>query len=179
MRDLRDRSVGRVDDADLARLCDEHASALLAYAGHLTRDRQLAEDIVQETLLRAWTHPAALSGERGSPRAWLLTVARNVAMDQFRARRARPSEVTDDLIDASGLTSDDDTDLAVQALVVAEGLAALSPEHRAVLVEMFYVGRSVAQAAAVLGVPMGTVKSRTYYALRALKAALVERGVTS
>lgn len=179
MRDVPDRSVGRVDEADLARLCGEHGPALLAYAGHLTGDRQLAEDIVQETLLKAWTHPDALSGERGSPRAWLLTVARNVAMDQFRARRARPSEVTEDLVDISGLTSVDDIDLAVQALVVAEGLAELRPEHRAVLVEMFYVGRSVAQAATVLGIPEGTVKSRTYYALRALKASLVERGVTS
>ena len=134
---------------------------------------------MQETLLRAWTHPEALAGDRGSPRGWLLTVARNIAMDHFRARRARPSEVSDDLIDLTELTTHDDIDLALQALVVAEGLGALTPDHRAVIVETFYAGRSVAQAAVVLGIPEGTVKSRTYYALRALKAALVERGVTS
>jgi RNA polymerase sigma-70 factor (ECF subfamily) len=145
----------------------------------LTGDRQLAEDVVQETLLRAWTHPEALTGAQGQPRAWLLTVAHNVAMDQFRARRARPAEVAGDLLDGLIPAGDDEIDRAVQAMVVAEALACLTTEHRAVLVETFYLGRSVSQASAALGIPAGTVKSRTFYALRALKAALVERGVTS
>lgn len=176
---LGDRDGGRVDEAGLAALCDEHAAGLMAYAVRITGDRQLAEDVVQETLLRAWTHPEALTGDHGSPRAWLLTVAHNIAMDQFRARRARPAEVAADLLDAMVPATDDEIDLAVQAMVVAEGLACLTPEHRAVLVETFYLGRSVAQASADLGIPAGTVKSRTFYALRALKAVLVERGVTS
>jgi RNA polymerase sigma-70 factor (ECF subfamily) len=85
----------------------------------------------------------------------------------------------DYLIDLSGMASDEDLDLALQSMIVAEALTALTPEHRAVLVQTFYLGRSVAQAAAELGIPEGTVKSRAYYALRSLRTALVERGVTS
>jgi len=152
---------------------------LTSYVTRLTGDRQLAEDIVQETLLRAWTHPEAMSGPGASPRGWLFTVARNLTTDQFRARGSRPREVSDHLVDLSRLTSDEDIDLALQSLVVAEALATLTPQHREVLVQTFYLGRSVAQAAAALGIPEGTVKSRAFYALRSLRTALVERGVTS
>ena len=139
----------------------------------------MAEDVVQETLLRAWTHPAALNGERGSARGWLFTVTHNLVMDQFRVRRSRPMEVAVELIDVEALSGDQDIDLALQSLVVSEALAALTPEHRAVLVETFYRGRSVAQAALALGIPEGTVKSRAFYALRALRAILIEQGVSS
>jgi RNA polymerase sigma-70 factor (ECF subfamily) len=170
----------REDEAGLARLCDEHGRALLAYTSRLTGDDFVAEDIVQETLLRAWRHPDALTGERGSPRAWLFTVARNLAMDHFRRRSARPPEVSADLADPGAwAAADDEIELAVQSLVVADALATLTPEHRAALVQTFYLGRSVGQAAAELGIPEGTVKSRTFYALRALKTALAERGITS
>ena len=173
------RKAERIDEEALARLCDEHGAVLLAYATHLTHDRGHAEDVAQETLLRAWTHPEALDPERGSTRAWLLTVARNVVRDQARARNARPLEVTNTIPEARLGTVDDEIDLAVESWVVAEALAELTPDHRAVLVETFYRGRSVRQAATVLGVPDGTVKSRTFYALRALRVALTERGVIS
>jgi len=175
----RGRSAARVDDAELARLCDEHGAVLLAYATRLTGDRAQAEDVAQETLLRAWTHPDAVDPDRGSPRAWLLTVARNVVRDQARARQARPHEVTNDIPEPALGTVDDEIDLAVESWVVAEALADLTSDHRAVLVETFYRGRSVRQAAAALDVPEGTVKSRTFYALRALRVALTERGVIS
>jgi len=178
-RELRSAPSARVGEADLVALCERHAPALLTYVTRLLGDRQMAEDIVQETLLRAWTHPHAVSGQDGSERGWLFTVARNLATDQFRARRARPQEMPDYLIDLSGSASDEDLDLALQSMVVAEALTALTREHRAVLVQTFYLGRSVAQAAAELGIPEGTVKSRAYYALRSLRTALVERGVTS
>ena len=158
-------------------LYDEHAGALLGYALRLAGgDRQRAEDIVQETLLRAWRHPEVLAEERGSVRPWLFTVARNLAVDGHRARRARPREVSDEAL--AVVPAADELDRALEAWQVAAAVAKLSPDHRAVLVETYYRGRSVAEAAAVLGVPPGTVKSRTYYALRALRLALQELGVT-
>ena len=73
---------------------------------------------------------------------------------------------------------DDDVDRALDARQVTDALASLSVDHRQVLIETYYRGRSVAEAATALGVPPGTVKSRTYYALRALRLVLEERGVT-
>ncbi|TYC22116.1 sigma-70 family RNA polymerase sigma factor [Micromonospora sp. MP36] len=166
-------------DAQLLRaLHDEHADALFAHALRLVNgDRTRAEDLVQETLLRAWRHPESLDPARGSVRAWLFTTARNLAIDAWRRRSSRVGEIyTDDLPEPSETV--DETERAVEAWTVAEALNRLSPTHREVLVECFYQGRSVAEAAARLGVPPGTVKSRTHYALRSLRLVLAEMGVT-
>jgi len=165
-----------VGDAALRELYSEHGAALLAYASRLCGgDHGRAEDVVQETLLRAWQHPDALAPERGPARAWLFTVARHVAVDAYRARSARPAEVGPVPLDH--LAADDDVERALDAWLVADALATLTDAHRAVVLETFYRGCSVAQAAATLGIPQGTVKSRAYYALRALRVALTERGV--
>ncbi len=146
-------------DEDLVRaLYREHAGALLRYVLHLTSgDRQRAEDIVQETLLRAWLHPEAIGTRPARP--WLFAVARNLTA-------------------ALQLAAVPDTaDRALESWAVADALLSLRPDHRAVLLETYYRGHSVAEAASVLGVPSGTVKSRTFYALKALKLALEERGL--
>lgn len=168
-----------VADEDLLRaLFDEHAPALLAYALRLVGDRGRAEDIVQETLLRAWRHPEALAAERGSPRPWLFAVARRIAVDGHRRRSARPREVGDEAL-AALPAQGDEVDRALDSWLVADALSALTPAHREVLLHTYFSGRSVSEAAAVLGVPAGTVKSRTHYALQALRLALLERGVTA
>ncbi|HEU5034392.1 MAG TPA: sigma-70 family RNA polymerase sigma factor [Mycobacteriales bacterium] len=165
-------------DSALRLLYEQHAGPLLAYALRLTGgDRGRSEDIVQETLLRAWRHPQALDPERGPVRSWLFTVARNIAVDAHRARQARPREVGDEAL--ALVPAMDEIEQALDTWLVADALATLSADHRSVLVETYYRGRSVAEAASVLGVPPGTVKSRTFYALRALRLALEERGVTS
>ncbi len=173
--------MARLADEQLLRsLFDQHAPALLSYSLRLVDgDRGRAEDVVQETLLRAWRHPEALAPERGSPRPWLFAVARRIAVDAHRRRRARPQEVGDgDAVLAQIPAQDDDVDRALDAWLVSDALAALSPPHREVLAQTYFAGRSVAEAARVLGVPPGTVKSRTHYALQALRLALLERGVT-
>ncbi len=177
---LLPRPVARADSDLLRDLSAAHAAPLLAYALRLTGgDRQWAEDVVQETMLRAWRHPEALSPETGSTRGWLLTVSRNLVRDQQRSRRSRPVEVGEATVDLERLTADqaDPIDRAVRAWTVAEALRGLRPEHRAVLLETYYRGRSVAEAAVELGIPPGTVKSRTFYALKALRLALTEHGV--
>lgn len=154
-----------------------HAPALLAYARSLTGgDQSRAEDIVQETFTKACRHPQALDPRRGSARPWLFTVARHVAVDAHRARAARPVEVGDAPL-ALMAVPDDDIDRALDSWLVAEALQSLNEKHREVLLLTYYRQRSVAEAAAILDVPEGTVKSRAYYALRALKVALAERGV--
>ena len=167
-----------VDDAELLRaMFAEHGDALYAHALRLTNgDRQRAEDLVQETLLRAWRHPEALDPNRGSVRAWLFTTARNLAIDSWRRRSVRVGEVVTDVLPEA--LTDDETDRTVEAWLIAEALSRLSTVHREVLVECFYQGRSVAEASARLGVPPGTIKPRTHYALRSLRLVLEEMGVT-
>ena len=155
-------------------LWDAHGDALLGYVTRLTGDSGRAEDIVQEVMLRAWRHADQLETGARSLRPWLFTVAGHLATDQHRARRSRPEVLGSAELETRAVG--DGIDRAVDAWEVSAAFGALSPEHRSVLVETYYRGRSVAEAAAALGVPAGTVKSRTYYALRALRLALEERG---
>jgi RNA polymerase sigma-70 factor (ECF subfamily) len=160
----------------MQQLHDEHAAALWSYCLRLTgHDHARAEDVVQETLLRAWRHFSVLDDTQGSVRAWLYTVARNIVIDEWRTKRARTEVAVAEVPEPPG--ADDGTDERLLSWVVAEAVTRLSPEHRAVLVECYYRGRPVAEAARLLGIPEGTVKSRTHYALRALRLALEEMGV--
>jgi RNA polymerase sigma-70 factor (ECF subfamily) len=153
-------------DGELLRaLHDKHAHFLLSYVVGLTHDRANAQDIVQETLLRAWRNPASLERTGGSERGWLCTVARHIVIDQWRSARGRP-EVQDT------------AQQTVDRQLVRAALRTLSIEHRRALFETYFRGASVVEAAGTLGVPPGTVKSRTYYALRALRQEIDEtRGV--
>ncbi|GAB3395281.1 sigma-70 family RNA polymerase sigma factor [Humibacter soli] len=164
------------DDAALLRaLHDEHAPALWRYVVHLTGDPAQADDIVQETLLRAWRKPSVLDQSESSARAWLFTVARNLVIDGARSARHQHEITTDTVPDAA---TNDDTDARLDAWLVADALATLSLEHRAVVVHAYYGGRSTKEIAGMLGIPEGTVKSRMHYGLRALRLALQEKGVT-
>lgn len=151
-------------------LYEEHGRSLLAYATRLTGDRAAAEDVVQETLLRAWKHADRLVEGKGSVRGWLLTVARNIVTDRARARAVRPAEVAE--MEHLPPVEQDHSESVVNTMVVLDALDQVSQEHREVLVELYYRGRSMAEAAKELGVPPGTVKSRSYYALRALRAVM-------
>ncbi|GAA4808917.1 sigma-70 family RNA polymerase sigma factor [Streptomyces ziwulingensis] len=158
---------------ELAALQREHGRPLFALLLRLCDgDRQRAEDLAQETLVRAWQHPEALrAGGFDSVRPWLLTVARRLAIDARRARQARPAEVGDAVLRNAPACADH-AERAAAALDVREAVKTLTPHHRDVLVLVYFHGASVAEAAAALGIPAGTVKSRAYYALRALRGVL-------
>ena len=163
------------DDGELLRtLHAEHGTALWAYVVGLTNgDRAQAQDVVQETMLRAWRNPQVLAQTSGSARGWLFTVAKRIVIDDWRTARSRRERVTEILPERP---VPDATEHAVDRHLVVAALRTLSPEHRAVLLECYFRGSSVAEAAEALGIPPGTVKSRTHYALRALRLAVDEMG---
>jgi RNA polymerase sigma-70 factor (ECF subfamily) len=152
----------------------EHAAALLSYLTRFTGgNRQSAEDLLQETMLRAWRRLDSVPGEPENARRWLFTVARNVAIDAIRRKRARPPEV--DLLEtdaAFGAGPDSTTDTVVAIDSLRRGLRGLSSMHRRVLSELHVRGHTAGETAERLGVPVGTVKSRAHYALRSLRAAV-------
>lgn len=169
------------DEAALMRqVHDEHADVLWRFCLRLVaNDRARAEDVTQEALLRAWRHGTILESPPAAVRSWLFTVARNIVIDDWRSRRARPETPVEEVPEQRRSVQADESDQLLLSWVVAEALTHLSEDHRAVLLECYYRGRTVAEAASRLGVPAGTVKSRTHYALRALRLALEEMGVTA
>ena len=167
------------DDALLTALYRQYRGPLLSFVLRLTAgDRQRAEDVLQETMLRAWREAHRLDLTEPSLMPWLATVARRIVIDEDRRKRARPPEVGGDMVDKPPV-ADDETERLLRKVVVVEALQELSAAHREVLNETILRDRTVNEAAEVLGIPVGTVKSRVYYALKALKVQLAERGVTA
>jgi RNA polymerase sigma-70 factor (ECF subfamily) len=166
-------ATGTTAEHELAELQREHGRPLFALLLRLSDgDRQRAEDLVQETFVRAWQHPEALRApDFDSVRPWLLTVGRRLAIDARRARQARPTEVADPVPENARVIADH-AEQAAATLDVRRAVKTLTPEHREVLVQVYFRGASVAEAARTLGIPPGTVKSRAYYALRALRRVL-------
>jgi RNA polymerase sigma-70 factor (ECF subfamily) len=159
-------------------LYDEHAAALRRYSVRLTGDAASAEDVVQETLLRAWQHPEVTEEHERPVRAWLFTVARNIIIDERRTARFRRESATSELERIDDRDGMDEVDAALDRMLLSDALARLSPAHRAVIRRSYYQGWTTAQIAADLNIPEGTVKSRLHYAVGALRLALQEMGYT-
>ncbi len=164
-------------DEELVRaLHDEHAGALWAYV--VSSPPETASAPTTSCRRRSCgpgATPSPSTPARGSTRAWLFTVARRLVIDDWRSARNRRESVHADVPDRAVV---DESEQVLQQWVVAQALTRLSAEHRAVLRECYFAGRSVADAARTLGIPEGTVKSRTHYALMNLRLALQEMGVS-
>ena len=159
-------------DAAIRHLYSHHAKALHAYIEQFCPDRASADDIVQETFIRAWRHLPQLIADDRPVRPWLFRVARNLMIDAARAARVRPMTVpaqpAEDAVDDPGL------DQVLDRQLVSVALRRLSGAHRTVLVGAFYHGDSLAAVARELGIPPGTARSRLHYALLALRRQLYE-----
>ncbi|MFI1996091.1 sigma-70 family RNA polymerase sigma factor [Actinoplanes sp. NPDC020271] len=161
-------------DDRLTDLHHRYARDLLGFlSGFTAGNRFSAEDLLQETMIRAWGHLDALPTEPEHTRRWLFTVARNIAIDAVRRKHARPSEVGLGDVIEPGPDDTSATVMAVDALRTAIGN--LSTPHRRVLAELYVHGRSPGEAARRLGVPIGTIKSRAHYALRSVRTFVDSR----
>jgi len=171
-----ERSAG--DGLDVAAAFDAHAGELLGFATSALGDRAAAEDAVQEVFVRAWRSRDRYGPEGGSVRTWLFAITRNVVVDVHRARARRPRLVAPpDPGDAPhadhGLpTGADPAAASVDRLTVLDALADLSAAHREVVVEVHLAGTPYADLAARTGVPVATLRTRMFHALRALRRAL-------
>ena len=148
-----------------------HAAELYGFAVRSLGDPGLAEEAVQETFVRAWRAGERFDPQIGSLRTWLFAILRNVVIDLGRARAARP-RVAEGGIEPSVEPFDE----ALLSWQIEEAMRRIGDQHRQVLVETYYRGRPYAEVAEEFGVPEGTVKSRVYYGLRALRVVLEEMG---
>jgi RNA polymerase sigma-70 factor (ECF subfamily) len=148
-----------------------HGGELFGFALRSLGDRGMAEEAVQETFVRAWRAGDRFDPELGSLRTWLFAILRNVVIDLGRARSARR-----EVLDEAPEGVDEPLEQALLAWQVEEALRRIGESHRRVIVETYFRGRPYAELAAELGVPEGTIKSRVYYGLRALRNALEELG---
>jgi len=148
-----------------------HGGELYGYARRSLGDPRAAEDVVQETFIRAWRARDRFDTGLGTLRTWLFTIARRVVIDHARARAIRQTEPLQ-----ADLAVEDDVENAMVGWQVEEALRRLRPDHRQVLVETYYRGRSGREVAEELGIPEGTVRSRLFYGLRTLRLALEEMG---
>lgn len=170
------RTTGALDTDDGLRAAYRaHGPELFRFARRSLGDGGLAEEAVQETFLRAWRAADRYDRALGSLRTWLFAIVRNVVIDLDRARSVRP-KLSDAATPEDESDGAEDFDAVLEAWQLEEALGRLSHEHRTVLVEVHVRGRPYDELAADLGVPVGTVKSRVYYALRALRLALEELG---
>ena len=161
-------------DAGMRHALFVYGPELRAFAARRLGSWSSAEDVVQETLLRAWKSADRFDPARGSLRAWLFGIMRNLLVDLARARARRPL-TTSAAIDAG---APDETETVLGSLTIRAALRKLSPEHRQVIYHCYVRQRPHSEVAKLLGVPIGTVRSRLFYARDAMKNALAAIGAT-
>jgi RNA polymerase sigma-70 factor, ECF subfamily len=161
----------------LKEMYERHAAELRPFAVQLTGgDWHRAEDMIQEAIVRAWLQMRKHPRRELRPRPWLRVVIRNLVIDDYRARAIRPQPLYDTEIPDTA--SVDPSREVLTRLLLLDALRDLSAHHREVLECVYFEGHSILTTAQKLGIPQGTVKSRSYNAVRALKTALLSRGVT-
>ncbi|GIM93020.1 RNA polymerase sigma factor [Paractinoplanes toevensis] len=165
--------TGNARHVRMHHLHQTHSRPLLRFIRTLTRSEPgAAEDLLQETMLRAWRNIHMIPSETENARRWLFTVARRTAIDSLRMRNTRPVEIgMPDM--TTKPTTDDAIDMALATHELRRAYAALSEAHRVVLTEIYLRGRTADELSVELGVPVGTVKSRAHYAVRALRTAVL------
>ena len=162
-----------LDEDVVAAIYRDHGAALRRFVISASHDPVLADDIVQETVLRVWQQAPKITG---SLRSYLFRTARNIMIDNYRKSQRRPQEAEErDLADPAEVTGK--VDELLTRVLMEEALPRLSNEHRDVLVALHYRRFTVNEAAVQLNIPSGTVKSRAFYAVKALRTVLDEMGV--
>ena len=160
----------------MRRLYRSYGPELYGFALNSLGDRGLAEEVVQDVFTRVWRHAGSFDPERASFRTWLYGIARNAIIDLKRKQSVRP-QLSSREADEEQASFDEPVETALLRWQVQAALARLTPEHREVIRLSHFQGLTLREIAERTGIPLGTVKSRTSYALRGLRLALEEMGV--
>ncbi len=161
---------------ELRELYRRYAGELFGFACNAVGDRELAEEVVQDVFARLWRHAGDYDPGKASVRTWLYAIARNRIVDARRRAAARPGLAqpeTEERVEEL----DRELEQAVLRWQVAAALARLSPQHREVIRLSHWGGLSLREIAERKGIPLGTAKSRAYYALQSLRLILDEMEV--
>lgn len=170
------RAMANGDTAALDELYTRHGSAVLGFLNARLSDRQLAEEVLQDVMLAAWDHAASFR-EESKVRTWLLAIARNRAINSQRKRRVQQVELSE-----SFQFSSDETGPLEHVVkqserdLVREGIRQLPDQYREVLTLVFYHQLTGPEAAEVIGVSVGTIKSRLHRAKEMLRRVLRSEG---
>lgn len=172
----KSRREGEVEAADESGLRDAflaHGGELFGFARRSLNSTESAEDVVQETFSRAWRSRARFDPALGSLRTWLFAIERRTIIDvsthQMKTRTSSIDEFNEPSVD-------DHVEKAMLGWQMESALARLNPEHRLIVTELYFNGRSGREVAELFGLPEGTVRSRAFYALRMLRILLEEGG---
>ena len=172
---------GLDDEAGVRAAYEAHGAEIYRFVLRGLGDPMAAQDVVQDTFLRAWRHADRFDADLASLRVWLFAIARNAMIDHARAAAVRPwqrSLIDPSTAEAYGVAVDDGTEQLILSWVVEEALQRLSSEHRSAIVETHLKERPYSEVAAEHGIPIGTLRSRVFYGLKALRVAMDELGVT-
>ncbi|MFD5611778.1 sigma-70 family RNA polymerase sigma factor [Kitasatospora sp. NPDC127060] len=164
-------------EADVQRAYDQYGGELFGFVFRALGDRQLAEDVVQEVFVRGWRSSGAFDPGKGSLRTWLFAIARNAVVDALRRRGGRESVPLEAWgVEGDGPVPHDPVDQLLERIQLEEALGRLSPEHRQVVVRVYFGGQTCAELGQELGIPAATMRSRLYYGVRGLRLVLEENG---
>jgi len=183
LTDSRDRElVARIADGDeeaFRGLFRRYAPTAIALAKRIVRQPFLAEEIVQEAFLAVWRDPAGYDEGRGTVKSWLMGMVHHRAVDLVRREESQRRRAEDPRLIEPVATTDDVAETVVEEIGMPEerravraALGTLPAEQQQVIELMYFGGRSQSQIAESLGLPLGTVKSRTLLGMRRLRVAL-------
>ena len=165
--------VGAGDQGALEELYSAYERRLFSFGFRLLGDTGLAEELVQETFIRLWRDAKRFDPKRGSADTFLFTIARRIAIDLYRRPSSRALQLEREHPEGNH------SEWVATRVAVGEALNALSDDHREVLELLHWQRLTQSEAATVLGVPLGTVKTRAFHAMRYLRKELETHGIAA
>ncbi len=162
------------EESVMTALYDQYAAALYGILLRIVNDEEKAQDVLQDSFVKIWKSGASYDSGKGTLFTWMLNVARNTGIDYLRSKQHR-AEIQTDSFDVSMSSADWSTPDQTDAIGLREVIAQLKPDHQQVLDLLYFKGYTHEQASELLGIPLGTIKTRVRTAITVLRGLLKEK----